>query len=195
MDNLRILALLSTALFYAAYIIKMLLLKSRGITGSLLAKGSKPKKELIIEFFLRAATFGGAAVQFLSVVIPYGILTPYPLSGFVRLAGLILTVAGNIFFIAAMVEMKNNWRAGFSTDQNTELVTGGIYRISRNPAFVGFDLVYVGCALLYPNIINIAVTLIALALFHMQILGEEKFMAVEFGESYLSYKGNVRRYL
>ncbi len=60
---------------------------------------------------------------------------------------------------------------------------------------VGFDLLYIGCALAYPNIINFVFTVILIIIFHIQILGEEKFLTEKFGESYLAYKNKVRRYL
>ena len=92
--------------------------------------------------------------------------------------------AGVAFFIAAVITMKSNWRAGFCADQKTSLVTGGIYKISRNPAFLGFDLLYIGCALCFPNLVNIAATLLVIVLFHLQILGEEKYLTATFGTEY-----------
>ena len=43
--------------------------------------------------------------------------------------------------------MKDSWRAGVSYEEKTDLITSGIYQISCNPAFLGFDLVYVGIVL------------------------------------------------
>ena len=43
--------------------------------------------------------------------------------------------------------MRDFWRAGISETDKTELVTEGIYQISRNPAFLGFDLLYIGILL------------------------------------------------
>jgi protein-S-isoprenylcysteine O-methyltransferase Ste14 len=73
-------------------------------------------------------------------------------------------------------------------------VTNGIYKFSRNPAFVGFDLLYIGCAAVYPNIINIASVLACIILFHVQILEEERFCAEAFGLGYTDYKAKVMRY-
>ena len=39
--------------------------------------------------------------------------------------------------------MKNSWRAGIPSEDKIEFVSNGIYKISRNPAFVGFDLLYI----------------------------------------------------
>jgi protein-S-isoprenylcysteine O-methyltransferase Ste14 len=108
--------------------------------------------------------------------------------------GLVLSAVGTAFFIAAVVTMKSNWRAGFNDDQKTSLVTGGVYKISRNPAFLGFDLLYIGCALCFPNLVNIALTLLVIILFHLQILGEEKFLATAFGAEYGLYRKKVFRY-
>ena len=43
--------------------------------------------------------------------------------------------------------MRDFWRAGIPETDKTELVTEGIYQISRNPAFLGFDLLYIGILL------------------------------------------------
>ena len=75
------------------------------------------------------------------------------------------------------------------------MVTWGIYRISRNPAFLGFDLIYLGCAMAFPNLANIAIACCAITLFHCQILGEEKHCSQSFGEEYDTYKSTTRRYL
>jgi len=60
---------------------------------------------------------------------------------------------------------------------------------------VGFDLLYIGCAAGFPNIVNLAVAVVSLALFHLQILGEEEFCAKTFGAAYASYRATVRRYV
>ena len=51
--------------------------------------------------------------------------------------------------------MKDSWQAGIPDKDKTELVTTGIYRFSRNPAFLGFDLMYVGALLLYGNLLTL----------------------------------------
>ena len=54
-------------------------------------------------------------------------------------------------FVTSVVTMRDSWRAGVSKTDKTELVTDGIYQISRNPAFLGFDLVYIGILLMFFN--------------------------------------------
>ena len=91
--------------------------------------------------------------------------------------------------------MKDSWRAGIPEKDKTKLVTGGIYKISRNPAFLGFDLSYTGMLLLYFNPLLAAFTVFAVVMLHLQILQEEKFMKATFGAEYCEYKARVCRYL
>lgn len=43
--------------------------------------------------------------------------------------------------------MRDSWSAGISETDKTELVTEGIYQFSRNPAFLEFNLLYIGILL------------------------------------------------
>mgnify|MGYP001040332322 FL=1 len=91
--------------------------------------------------------------------------------------------------------MKDSWRAGVDESQRTELVTGGLYRRSRNPSFVGFDLLYLGSALAVGNWVLLAAVCGAVVLIHLQILEEEKHLEKMFGQPYLAYRKEVGRYL
>ena len=194
MNQIQIITLALLGVYYTAYFMKALTLKWQGITVNLLGKGNKPKKEQIIEMVLRFVTLVGAVIQFGSVLFP-GVVWSLPVVLPVQITGMVLLLLGNLIFIAAMLTMRNSWRAGFDRDQNTKLVTNGVYNISRNPAFVGFDLLYIGCATAFPNIINMAAALSCVLLFHVQILGEEKFCLEAFGQEYTDYKAKVRRYI
>ena len=92
--------------------------------------------------------------------------------------------------------MQDNWRAGVSKTDRTSLVTRGIYRISRNPAFLGFDLVYIGILLMFFNWALLLLSAFAALMFHLQIVNvEEDFLQHAFGEEYSEYKRTVNRYL
>ena len=192
--SLRISALILLSAFYIVYFAKMLMLKKQNIKGNILGKGDKPRDSLMIEIVLRFITFLIVPVQYINVILS-GLIWSIPTIHFISVVGLFLMLVGVLIFLFAVVTMRNNWRAGYSYEQDTQLVTNGIYRFSRNPAFVGFDLLYIGCALVFPNIIIIFLSLVAVVLFHFQILGEEQFLAGMFNKSYLEYKAKTRRYL
>ena len=78
----------------------------------------------------------------------------------------------------------------------TELVTDGIYQFSRNPAFLGFDLLYIGTLMMFFNRILCVLTVFAIVMYHLQIVSvEEKFLLATFGDEYLQYKEKVCRYI
>ena len=75
------------------------------------------------------------------------------------------------------------------------IVKAPIYRISRNPAFVGFDLMYIGLLMAFPNIIHLLLAVFPVVMLHLQIRQEEQFCREAFGREYEEYRKRVRRYL
>lgn len=176
--------------FYGCYFVKMCSQKRRGIQTDQIGKG---KTGLVrrIEITMKAAAVLVFAVGVVSVFLGTS-------SGpvLLRLAGAAVSVAGTAVFIAAVVTMRDSWRAGVSPTDRTELVTGGIYQISRNPAFLGFDLLYIGILMMFFNWILFAATAFAILMYHLQIINvEEEFLLAAFGEEYLQYKKRVCRYI
>jgi protein-S-isoprenylcysteine O-methyltransferase Ste14 len=180
--------------FYIAYFAKQILLRKKGIITNRLAKGNKPKKTTMIERCLLVTTYGSAVIQYASVFFSRYML-PLSFPAIVRWIGVIFAGGGVLFFLLAITSMRDSWRAGVDESQKTTIVTTGVYRVSRNPAFLGFDLLYLGTALAMPNMVMIVVALISMVLMHLQILEEEKFLPRAFGEEYLRYKQYTPRYL
>ena len=75
------------------------------------------------------------------------------------------------------------------------MVTNGIYAFSRNPAFLGFDLMYFGVFLMYCNPLTGVFTAYAVMMLHLQILQEETYLTATFGAPYQDYRKKVSRYL
>lgn len=176
--------------FYGCYLIKMLCQKRQGIQTDQMGKG-KAGSEKYVEIILKAAPVLVLIADLISIMIITG--QDSPLS--VRITGSVMSIAGTVLFTAAVLSMRNSWRAGISEADQTELVTGGIYQFSRNPAFLGFDLLYLGTLFTFFNWILCLFTAAALILYHLQILNEEKFLTFRFGNEYLQYKEKVCRYI
>ncbi len=113
----------------------------------------------------------------------------------IKLIGLILITSGFIIGIFALLAMRNSWRVGIKYDQKTELVTSGIYRISRNPYFFSYDILILGYILIFPSIILIILYIILVMAFHQMILEEERYLKLVHGSSYMDYKKKVNRYM
>ena len=62
----------------------------------------------------------------------------------VKYIGLALLFISLVWTVIAQGHMKNSWRIGIDTDTKTELVTNGLFSISRNPIFFGMILSLVG---------------------------------------------------
>ncbi len=189
----KVAGLVIITLFYLAYFGKQALLAKRGIKTNRLGRGQKPRRVFWLELALLLATWGMGALQYASVIWgeKYFVLT----SPFMRGAGLLLACVGVGFFLSALKAMRDNWRAGVDATQNTRLVTTGVYQASRNPAFVGFDLFYLGSALAFSTPPLLILAAISIGILHLQILEEEKFMQERFGDEYLRYAARARRYL
>ena len=76
------------------------------------------------------------------------------------------------------------------------LVVSGIYRLTRNPMYLGFLLILLGWALFLSN--GLAVLAVPAFVFYMnrfQIEPEERALAAIFGAEFVAYKSHVRRWL
>ena len=77
-----------------------------------------------------------------------------------------------------------------------QLFTGGVYRITRNPMYIGLTLVYVGVALLHAQAWSLLLVVVPLAVVdRVYIPCEERWMAQTFGAEYDAYCQRVRRWL
>ena len=75
------------------------------------------------------------------------------------------------------------------------LLTSGPYSLSRNPMYVAWMLMYLGIGLTANSLWIIAFLPIVVAFTHfVDVRKEERFLEKQFGDEYLQYKGQVRRY-
>lgn len=185
----QIIAIVFLLIFYGFYFGKMIIQKRKGIQTDQLGKGKKGFVK-VIEIIMKIVTILVSIVEVISITLN---TSRMPLV--VRVIGILLVFAGTVIFVCAVITMRDSWRAGVSETDKTELVTRGIYHISRNPAFLGFDLVYIGILLMFFNWVLCGVSAFAMIMFHLQIVNvEEDFLIVAFGDTYLDYKRKVNRY-
>lgn len=69
----------------------------------------------------------------------------------VKYIGIGLLTVALAWTIIAQGHMKNSWRIGIDTETKTELVTTGLFGLSRNPIFFGMILSLPGLFLTTPN--------------------------------------------
>ncbi len=78
----------------------------------------------------------------------------------------------------------------------TAIVTDGAFRYSRNPMYVSLTLLYLGIALLV-NTLWLVLLLVPLMIVIQRgvVAREERYLERKFGDEYLRYKRQVRRWI
>jgi protein-S-isoprenylcysteine O-methyltransferase Ste14 len=113
---------------------------------------------------------------------------------YLKIAGVFLISFSLIFLVVTLFHFKNSLRFGMDEKNKGELITTGIFSLSRNPFFLSIDLYFLGISLVLPNLFFIGFAVLALVSIHFFILKEEKFMVEIYGRKYLEYLRNVGRY-
>lgn len=81
-------------------------------------------------------------------------------------------------------------------DQSSSLVTHGVYRISRNPMYLGFLLMLLGWGVFISNVASfLLLPLFVMYMNRFQIIPEERYMCEKFGHEYRQYASVVRRWI
>lgn len=90
-------------------------------------------------------------------------------------------------------------RAGTPLDPyrpSAAIVTDGPYRLTRNPAYLGMTLAYLGISLLSDSPWALVPLPLAVAVTDRGVIArEERYLERKFGEPYLDYKRRVRRWI
>ena len=183
-------AIVILVIFYAIYIGKIIGQRKKGIQTDQIAKGKKDKKLMIVEILMKIATYSIVVVELISIF-----MNTSTMPNWIRIVGISFGIIGDTVFGVAVYTMKDSWRAGIPENDKTTIVTDGIYSLSRNPAFLRFDLVYIGILFMFFNWTLLIFTIFSILMLHLQILQEEKFLPTVFGDDYIDYSKRVCRYI
>jgi len=113
-----------------------------------------------------------------------------------RLIGLVPILMGVLLNIFADQQFKK-WKTTVKPiEQSSSLITEGVFRISRNPMYLGMTVIIFGIALLLGSLSPMLVTIaFPFLLDRVFISKEEVAMEATFGKKFLEYKTGVRRWL
>lgn len=112
------------------------------------------------------------------------------LLGLVPLAlGILINVSADRAFHRARTTVK-------PFDSPAALVTGGVFRLSRNPMYLGFVLILTGVAFLLGTLSPFLVILLFITwIERVYIAFEERALAEKFGAAWSAYRDTTRRWL
>ncbi|MCE1254992.1 MAG: isoprenylcysteine carboxylmethyltransferase family protein [Anaerolineae bacterium] len=127
----------------------------------------------------------------LALFLPVYFLIPayWNLTGLLPVTGgLIMTIYADIMFHRAKTSV-------IPFTESSCLVTGGLYRFSRNPMYLGFVLILVGLAFLLRALSPFAVIVFFTWLIQSRFIKrEEQMLANKFGDVWQAYRARVRRW-
>lgn len=110
---------------------------------------------------------------------------------------LFFTLPGVVLIIAGICHFRRHGTTinPLQPETVSALVTGGVYRLSRNPMYAGFLLCLCGWACYLGNrYAFLGPILFVLYMNYFQILPEERALEQRFGQEYDAYRRKVRRW-
>src|SRR5690242_10958795 len=111
-------------------------------------------------------------------------------------AGALITTLGLALALAGVVAVIRHRTTIVPHHPVATLVTGGAYRLSRNPMYTGLAIVYLGVALLLGSWWPLALwPLVIVAVRRLVIRPEEHYLTQRFGQTYTDYQRRVRRWI
>jgi protein-S-isoprenylcysteine O-methyltransferase Ste14 len=115
---------------------------------------------------------------------------PWSLLGLVPLlAGIVLNLLADSAFKKAQTTVK-------PFEKSSALIVDGVFRISRHPMYLGMGLILFGIAILMGTLTPLFVVLVFCILMEkIFIQTEETMLAEQFGEEWITYRNNVRKWI
>lgn len=109
----------------------------------------------------------------------------------IALAGLAICLAGVVSFRRAKTTVNP-----LKPETASSLVDTGIYRVTRNPMYLGFAMCLLGWMVYLDSVWAVAgIALFVLYIDRLQIVPEERALKALFGEAFVGYCGRVRRWV
>jgi protein-S-isoprenylcysteine O-methyltransferase Ste14 len=115
-----------------------------------------------------------------------------------RPLALVLIVVGTWLIVAARVALDRAGTTWHPTEpgRTTALVSSGVYSFSRNPTYLGMEIVLLSWAVILASPAALLVSAIFVAyISRFQIWPEELTLGVSLGEDYQAYLERVRRWI
>jgi protein-S-isoprenylcysteine O-methyltransferase Ste14 len=185
----RYFAALTIVLLLGMVLTQVFFLKQRGIKA--MNFGNIDKKDFLIPPF---ALFYFYVVLAAAFNFPTVSAKEFFHSDVISWVGVLLCLAGLLLLLWSLVSFGQSFRVGIDINHPDKLITTGIFAFSRNPIYVAFAFILIGQFLIFSNWIFLTYIGAAIWLFHRQVLREEEYLKQHYGQEYLDYCGQVRRY-
>jgi len=142
----------------------------------------------VVGALIAAAMWGVSA---LGPQFPFASVPRYAAVAILVAAGVAFDLLGLVAFRASRTTINP-----LRPERASALVTGGVYRVTRNPMYVGMGLLLLALAVYLSALLPFAgPVFFVLYITRFQIQPEERVLSGIFGEEYSTYAARVRRWL
>ena len=112
----------------------------------------------------------------------------------IKSLGAVLVSLATLLYAVALQSLGTSWRLGIDRVKPGRLITEGVYRWTRHPIYVAFDLLFAGTFLVLGQLVFLVLALVWIPLLHLFMLREEHFLVQLHGDHYRDYCRRVGRY-
>jgi protein-S-isoprenylcysteine O-methyltransferase Ste14 len=187
---MSLIIILHILLFEIMFFIKSILL-SKKLRMSIRGKNEEAIASIALFFLTILVTIFSSIFEKLhNLFYPINIFA-HPLFNVIGICLLVLNI---LISCLALINMKESWRIGVKEGEKTELITNGVFGLSRNPYFLSYIVLFIAYILLVSNVAVILFSILSILSIHKMILKEELFLEALHGKKYLEYKIKVARY-
>jgi protein-S-isoprenylcysteine O-methyltransferase Ste14 len=120
-------------------------------------------------------------------LIAYSFFLPLKLGTIWLYVGFLIYLLGAIIETTAMLN--------FFTTPVDKPVTKGVYRISRNPVYLGMFLIFIGISVVCASWVFLLVTVALVILIHISVVSEERWCLEMYGDDYREYMDRTPRWI
>ncbi len=165
-----------------------------------LGVGKKGLRQIVEFTFFAGLLVWILEVLFYALNAPFRIFPP-PLDAQlvnslpVKVIVIALITISFIIFIWSLISFRDAWRVGIDKKTPGDLVTTGIFSVTRNPIFIFVDLYFVGTFLVNGTLIFLIFAVVVVIGLHYQMILEETHLKAAYGKAYQTYCAKTGRYV
>ncbi len=126
------------------------------------------------------------SILFVALIV-YSVFLPLKLDTIWFIIGFFIYLLGAAIETTAMLD--------FYTTEVDKPVTKRVYRISRNPMYLGMFLIFVGTGIACVSWVSLLLTAVFMILTHVSIVSEERFCLQKYGNAYQEYMDKTPRWI
>jgi protein-S-isoprenylcysteine O-methyltransferase Ste14 len=110
------------------------------------------------------------------------------------IVGSMVIVAGMVIRLSAINTLKSYFTINVTIKADHKLITSGLYKLIRHPAYAGGVLSFIGCGLCYGNLLSfIIISLPFFILILIRIKVEERMLVNKFGKDYIDLQSRTKK--